>query len=242
MPSTGLQRNGTNDWVSRIARLQPWYLLVRYPNRLARSLFAFTTIAIAIGIISVATICTGQPLLFPSLGPTAFLFFSQPTAPSSCPRNAILSHGSGILLGWFSYWLFSTTFPLEPSTAQVASATFSLGAISALMVAARIPHPPAASTTLIVSLGLMLQWQQFVAVMAGVILLTMECYVIHRISGIVYPVWSARPEQQQEGFVVRALRTNSSGLKNDAYADVADRITTRRSLTTTSARETGTGV
>ncbi|GAG37464.1 unnamed protein product [marine sediment metagenome] len=98
------------------------------------------------------------------------------------------------------------------------------------MVAANIPHAPAASTTLIVSLGLMVQWQQLIAVMAAVVILTVQCYLINRISGIVYPLWRARPEQQGDGLVVAALQTNSSAPKGDAYTEIADRITTRQKL------------
>ncbi len=102
MPCDRPQHTAGSDWVSRIAHLQPWYLLIRFPHRLARSIFVFAGGTVAIGIISIAAVVTGQPMIFPSLGPSAFLFFSQPTAPSSCPRNAILSHGSGILVGWTS--------------------------------------------------------------------------------------------------------------------------------------------
>ena len=225
-----MQRRTTNDWVRRIARLQPWYLLIRFPQRLTRSVFAFASVVIAIGIISIAAACTGQPLIFPSLGPSAFLFFTQPTSPTSAPRNAVLAHGTGILVGWASYWLCGLSFGFDTSTAQAAAAALSLGLISALMVAADIPHPPAASTTLIVSLGLMVQWQQLIAVMAGVVLLTVQCYLINRISGIVYPLWRARPEQQGDGLVVAALQTNWPGPKGDAYSETANRIIARQKM------------
>lgn len=230
MPRDGTQRRTTNDWVSRIARLQPWYLLIRFPRRLTRSVFAFASAGIAIVIIGLAAVCTGQPLIFPSLGPSAFLFFTQPTSPTSSPRNAILSHGSGILVGWASYWLCGVLFGFDTATAQAAAAALSLGLVSALMVAADIPHPPAASTTLIVALGLMIEWRQLIVVMAGVVLLTAQCYVINRMSGIVYPLWRARPEQEGDGLVVAALRTKWPGPKGDPYADVANRIIARQKL------------
>ncbi len=230
MPRDSTHRKTGSDWVSRIARLQPWYVLIRFPHRLTRSVFAFTSGAIAIGIISTAAVCTGQPLIFPSLGPSAFLFFSQPTAPASSPRNAILSHGSGVLVGWGSYWLFGLCFGFDTATAQVAAAALSLGLISALMVAANITHAPAASTTLIVSLGLMVGWQQLIAVMVGIVLLTVQSYLINRISGIVYPVWRAGPRQQGDGLVVAALQADPPGPKGDAYTEIADRITTRQKL------------
>ena len=230
MPGDRLQCTAGSDWVSRIARLQPWYLLIRFPHRLTRSVFVFASGTVAIGIISIAAVSTGQPLIFPSLGPSAFLFFSQPTAPSSCPRNAILAHGSGILVGWTSYWLFGLFFGLDTATAQVAAAAVSLGVISAWMLAANITHAPAASTTLIVSLGLMVQWQQLLAVMTAIVMLTAQSYLINRISGIVYPLWRAIPQQPGDGLVAAALLANASGPRGDAYAEIADRITARQSL------------
>ena len=230
MPGDRLKRTAGSDWVSRIARLQPWYLLTRFPHRLTRSIFVFAGGAVAIGIISTAAVCTGQPLIFPSLGPSAFLFFSQPTAPSSCPRNTILSHGSGILVGWTSYWVFGLFFGFDTATAQVAAAAVSLGVISAWMVAANIVHAPAASTTLIVSLGLMVQWQELLAVMAAVVMLTAQSYLINRVSGIVYPLWRAGPQQPGDGMVVAALQANASGPKADAYAEIADGLAARQKL------------
>ena len=64
----------------------------------------------------------------------------------------------------------------------------------------------------------------------GIVILTAQCYLINRISGIVCPVWRARPEQQGDGLVVAALQTNASGPKGDAYTEIADRITARQKL------------
>ena len=220
----------TDDWVSRIARLQPWYLLLRFPHTLSTSLFSALGPAIAIGIIGAVSICTGQPLVFPSLGPSAFLFFSQPTAPSSCPRNAILAHGSAILIGCLSYYLFVVLLSFDTMTAQILATAVSLGVISGLMVAANVSHAPAASTALIVSLGLMVEWQELVAVMVGILLLTVESYTINRLAGIAYPLWKARPTRQNEGLVMNALRTNASCAEEDRFADIAQRIATRQKL------------
>ncbi len=218
------------DWVAFIARLQPWYLLTRFPHELAKSIFVFIGVAIAIGIIGTAAVITGQPLIFPSLGPSAFLFFSQPTAPASSPRNAILSHGSGILMGCAAYGLLRLFPSMDPMVAKVAAATLSLGLISAWMVAAKIQHPPAASTTLIVALGLMVQWQELVAVMAAVVLLTVECYALNRLAGIASPIWGADAKRQGDGLVATALQTDAATAQKDGYAEIADRIVSRQKL------------
>ena len=51
------------------------------------ALFSFVNGCISIGLMSLAALVTGAPLIFPSLGPTAFLFFYTPTAPAASPRN-----------------------------------------------------------------------------------------------------------------------------------------------------------
>ncbi|WP_424565502.1 HPP family protein [Tamaricihabitans halophyticus] len=50
-------------------------------------------------LIGLVAIVSGAPLLFPSLGPTAFLVFTTPQAPAASPRNTVLGHVVGILAG-----------------------------------------------------------------------------------------------------------------------------------------------
>jgi CBS-domain-containing membrane protein len=70
------------------------------------------------------------------------------------------------------------------------AAALSLSATGALMALLRISHPPAGATTLIVSLGIISQPKELVIIEVAVILLTMQAFVINRIAGIPYPVWS----------------------------------------------------
>ena len=78
------------------------------------------------------------------------------------------------------------------NAARIGAAAFSLGATSGLMVLARAPHPPAGATTLIVSLGILREEWQLVVLMAAVVLLTVQAFVINRLAGIDYPLWKAR--------------------------------------------------
>src|SRR5215204_5949864 len=45
--------------------------------------------AVAVALCGLAAYLFKQPMLFPSLGPSALLFFEQPTAPESSPYNAL---------------------------------------------------------------------------------------------------------------------------------------------------------
>ena len=53
----------------------------------------FATIA----LLAAVAMVSGTPFVFPSLGPTAFLFFFTPRAPAASPRNTIYGHAIGIL-------------------------------------------------------------------------------------------------------------------------------------------------
>ena len=79
----------------------PW-LTQRYAQTPVLALFSFINGCISIGLMSVLALITKSPFVFPSLGPTAFLFFYTPRAPSASPRNTIVGHTIGALAGYFS--------------------------------------------------------------------------------------------------------------------------------------------
>ncbi|MDZ7733224.1 MAG: HPP family protein [Acidimicrobiia bacterium] len=74
----------------------------------------------------------------------------------------------------------------------MGAAALSLGLTSGAMVWARVPHPPAGATTLIVSLGILREPEQLLVLMLAVVLLTLQGYVINRAAGIDYPRWAPR--------------------------------------------------
>lgn len=58
------------------------------------------------------------------------------------------------------------------------------------MVLFRVPHPPAGATTLIVSLGILRTPAHLVILMAAVVLLALQAFVINRLAGLPYPIWA----------------------------------------------------
>jgi CBS-domain-containing membrane protein len=74
---------------------------------------------------------------------------------------------------------------------RVGAAALSLGLTSGLMVWFKVPHPPAAATTLIVSLGVLTEPSELAVLMAAVIVLVCQGYLINRVAGIDYPVWAS---------------------------------------------------
>jgi CBS-domain-containing membrane protein len=56
-----------------------------------RAAYGFAGCAVVIAVCGLAAHLAKQPMLFPSLGPSALLFFEQPTAPESSPYNALVA-------------------------------------------------------------------------------------------------------------------------------------------------------
>lgn len=166
----------------------------RYGTRLMLGLFAFANGLISIGIMSAAAAITSQPLIFPSLGPTAFLLFYSPSAPVASPRNTIIGHLIGVAAGYLSLVAFGLTehgpaFAEGVTWARVGAAALSLGLTSGCMAWLLAPHPPAGATTLIISLGIMPRPSQQAFLMLAVVVLVIQGTVINRLAGIDYPLW-----------------------------------------------------
>ena len=166
--------------------------------RLINATFMFFTGFLTLGLLAALAMVSGTPMIFPSLGPTAFLFFARPLAPVSSPRNALLGHALGLLCGYGTLWL---TGLLDAPSAmsegvncpRLLATSLSLAATGALMVLCRVTHPPAGATTLIVSLGIITSPFHLLIIEVAVGLLALLAIGINRLMGIGYPLWARRP-------------------------------------------------
>lgn len=154
---------------------------------------------ISIAVMTGAALVTGAPLVFPSLGPTAYLVFSDPMGAAAAPRNAVLGHLIGVAAGWGSLAAFGlqdigSADAMAATGGRVGAAAVSLAVTSALMVWLRLPHPPAAATTLIVSLGLLPEPSELAVLMLAVVALVTIGWLINRAAGVPVPPWSPRRE------------------------------------------------
>lgn len=174
-------------------------LAERHDSTVVLSIFSFINGCLSIAIMAGVALATGQPFVFPSLGPTAFLFYYTPLAPPASPRNALGGHLIGVLAGYGSLALFGLRHA-GPALAtgvdawRVAAVALSLGLTSGVMVLLKTPHPPAGATTMIVSLGILREPWQLLVLMLAVGMLTIQAFVINRLAGLPYPLWSARAE------------------------------------------------
>lgn len=169
-------------------------------------LYALVNGLLSIAIMTAAAMVTGVPLVFPSLGPTAYLLFSDPLGRAACPRNTLIGHGIGVLAGYGSLVVFGladTAAAMDIEPARVGAAALSLALTSALMVWFGAPHAPGAATTLIVSLGIIHRPLELVVLMGAVVLLVVQGFLINRLAGVPYPIWSPyeRPPPLPAGYV-----------------------------------------
>jgi CBS domain-containing membrane protein len=179
----------------------PW-LTQRYAQTPVLAIFSFINGCISIGLMAALALITRSPFIFPSLGPTAFLFFYTPLAPTASPRNTLVGHTIGVLAGYFSLVVTGLT-AAGPALAvgvtwpRVIAAALSLGLTAGVMVLFKSPHPPAGATTLIISLGILTKPWQLLLLLVAVVLLTLQALAINRLAGIPYPLWN--PIKEKEG-------------------------------------------
>jgi hypothetical protein len=114
-------------------------------------------------VLGLTAWATGQPFVFPSLGPSAFMLAFERRADRRRGYRIVASHGIGGVAGLAAYVVLASGIVItEPTTAfsseglrLAVSATVSVVATSWGMIAVDAVHAPACATTLIVSLGLL---------------------------------------------------------------------------------------
>lgn len=150
--------------------------------------FVFVSSSFTIGLLALVAMVSGTPLVFPSLGPTAFMLFHEPWQPAARPLTTICGHAIGILCGFGALWL--TGLANDPPTMvehvnlpRVICAALALGTTGIGMLLLNVWHPPAGATTLIVSLGFITRPYHLLVVEAAVVALVVMAGVINRVAG-----------------------------------------------------------
>ncbi|WP_049924416.1 HPP family protein [Halopiger djelfimassiliensis] len=106
---------------------------------------------------------SGLPMLFPSLGPSAFVLALFQDSDATAPRRVIGGHAIGVAAGLLAYHLLAAGISMtnSPAPGSIAGLRLAVSAVLATtltaggMLATGTRHPPACATTLIVSLGLL---------------------------------------------------------------------------------------
>jgi hypothetical protein len=164
-------------------------------RRLGTSLYAGALFT-ALGLLAWAS---GQPFIFPSLGPSAFILAFDRRGDRTRTYRVVGSHAIGAVAGFAAYTVFAadgslTATPPGFSTAGLrltASAVVSIVLTSWGMIATDTNHAPACATTLIVSLGL-LSTPLEVAMILGSVVALVE---LHRLALLVFDRLVDRPDR-----------------------------------------------
>ena len=185
-----------------IARFRLGRLLARFPGRPVWAAFMLVNGFITIGILAALAMLTRAPFVFPSLGPTAFLFFFAPASPAASPRSTLYGHAIGIVCGYVALWLTGLTeagpaLAIGVDLPRVVAAALSLSLTGCLMILFEAPHPPAGATTLIISLGMVTRPTYLVLIEVAVGVLTLQAIAINRLAGLPYPLWKG-PQPAQK--------------------------------------------
>ncbi|MGC1964853.1 MAG: HPP family protein [Candidatus Acidiferrales bacterium] len=128
-------------------------------------------------VMAAIGLATGQPLIFASLGPTAYELVEQPQLRSARTYNIIVGHLFGVGAGFLAIYLcHAWAAPNVISTGIVSPARLGAVTVAATLTTvvtliAKAGQPAALATTLLVSLGSMQTGRDAIALIAGVLII-----------------------------------------------------------------------
>jgi CBS domain-containing membrane protein len=188
------QRPGSLVTVPGSYGLKRW-LYARWRNN-GNAVYTFVGSLLAIGLSGTWAWLADEPLLFPSLGATAFLIFETPMAEVGTPRNTIIGHTVAVAAGAvsllaFGLWEAPSLYTEGVTPARIGAVALAVALTGGVLRVLRSAHPPAGATTIIVASGLLATVPQMADVLAGVALLTLAGWLINRALGVPAPRWRA---------------------------------------------------
>jgi CBS-domain-containing membrane protein len=133
-------------------------------------------------------LAAGSVWLFPSLGPTAFLQAASPQHPSSRFYNAVAGHAVGIVAG--ALFVLALGANAEPSVLashqlfphRVWASALAIALTLFLQLLLRASHPPAAATTLLITLGgFNPAWKDILTIAVGVFVVASAGELLRRL-------------------------------------------------------------
>lgn len=119
-----------------------------------------------------------QPLLFTSLGPTAYELIETPHRRSARPYSILVGHATAIAAGFLAIYLTGAVHVAPVSSAGVLAPRIWAAAVAALITVfatllLRASQPAALSTTLLVALGTMQKPIDAAVIAVAVVLMTL---------------------------------------------------------------------
>ncbi len=132
---------------------------------------------------------SGLPFLFPSLGPTAYLFASRPGSRQSAARRVVGGHAVGVIAGLLAYHAVAGEVVITASMGATtmtglrlaASGVVAVALTTAGMAVTDTGHAPACATTLILGLGILSTPLEGAIMLLAVAVLVVEQGLLNRL-------------------------------------------------------------
>ena len=168
-------------------------------RRVGTSLYAGLLFTVLGGIAWIS----GEPFVFPSLGPSAFILAFERRGEQTRTYRIIGSHLIGAIAGLLAYSVLAAGVSLTttPPPVSIDGLRLTLSGVLSIiltvwgMIATGTIHPPACATTLIVSLGLLSTPLQVAIIAVSVVILVefhrTVLWVLKRTVGDTHPLLSA---------------------------------------------------
>lgn len=133
-----------------------------------------------------------EPLIFASLGPTAYEVIETPDRPSASFYNLVVGHGVGISCGLVALLLTHAWSAHAVSLAGVPAVRVASIALAGLLTVAgtltlNATQPAALSTTLLVASGIMQSERAIVCICCAVVLFAVISLPLRKMRGSVRP-------------------------------------------------------
>ena len=166
-------------------------------------------------VTGVLALLAGRPWLLPSLGPTAVLAGEMPAHPVSRTWNTTVGHAGGLLAGFAGVFLAGAMndpvvlvdHVLTPGRVLASVIAIALTVLAGALL--RASHPPAAATTLLVSLGSIRTALDSANVLLGVLLITLLAAMVREIR--MHRVTPAERMAPHDSLARRFLRRATEG-------------------------------
>ncbi|MFH1746486.1 MAG: HPP family protein [Planctomycetota bacterium] len=148
-------------------------------------------------MLGLFTWLAGLPLIFPALGPSAFILFSKPLSVAAAPRCVIMGHLIAMISGYIVWSLASLVYgaPITLAAGELplaCSASLALGLTCLLLVRLSCPHPPACASSLIVAMGGVEGPVGLLMMLLAVVWLTFQAVAANRLVNVPVPLWAPR--------------------------------------------------
>lgn len=160
-------------------------------------------VGVLLGTLGLFAWLVGQPLLIPSVGPSAFALATLPDEELSLPRRVVAGQFIGATVGLLAYVVIvgdamplSSAQPLSVAALRRVVAPFvAVILTTVLMYAPNLAHPPAYAATLLMAHGFLSSPVQIASFAAAVVLLV----AVHETIGRRLDIWDLPYPRERTG-------------------------------------------